>query len=235
MEKERDFYFWFPSWLILEELWRERSKAVHAVYPVIASFCHWQTGIGWIGLKKISRYSGYSEPKVVEAVKEMEEHWSNIFSVKHSHRKVRSGRKVNEYHLTLPKKNNRGGNFPFHRMLIDELAWAKLSNSARSLYPVMRATSKFDMKIYNLLEDEGYHLSEFEEAFFDREYDICLERRSNLAWLAGISSDSVKSALASLEENDFIEPFEESYLTDDDDKPSERKYYSGWKVFLRLP
>lgn len=234
MGTERDFYFWFPSRLILEERWRERSKAVHAVYPVIAAFCDWRTGIGWIGLNKISRFSGYSMPKVIEAVKEMEEHWSNIFSVKHSHRKIRSGRKVNEYHLTLPKKNNRGGNFPFHRMLVDELAWAKLSNSARSLYPVMRATSKFDMKIYNLLEDEGYHPSQFEEAFFDREYDICTEGRSELVRLAGISSDSLKSALESLEENDFIEPFEESYWPDDDDEPR-RKYYSGWKVFLRLP
>jgi hypothetical protein len=98
----------------------------------------------------------------------------------------------------------------------------------------MRAMSKFDMIIYNLLEDEDYHPSEFEEAFFDREYDICLERRSSLAWLAGISSDSMKSALASLEKNDFVEPFEESYWSNDDDEPR-RKYYSGWKVFLRLP
>lgn len=234
MEKEVDFYFWFPSGLILEELWRERSKAVHAVYPVIASFCDWQTGISWIGLEKISEYSGYSVPKVVEAVKEMEEHWADIFSVKRQHRKTRSGRWVNEYHLILPKKNNRGGNFPFHRMLIDELAWAKLTNSARSLYPAMRTTSKFDMKIYNLLEDEDYHPSQFEDAFFDREYDICLERRSDLAWLSGISSDSMKSALESLEENDFIKPFEESILSDEEDEP-QQKYYSGWKVFLRLP
>jgi hypothetical protein len=235
MKNEEDFHFWFPSWLVLEELWRERSKAVHAVYPVIASFCHWETGISWIGLEKISRYSGYSIPKVIEAVNEMEEHWSDIFSVKRQHRKTRSGRWVNEYHLTLPKKNNRGGNFPFHRMLIDELAWAKLTNSARSLYPAMRATSKFDLKLYNQLEDEDYHPSEFMEAFQDREYDICTERRPDLAWLAGISSDSVKSALASLEENDFIEPFKESNLTDDDDETYEWKYYSGWKVFLRLP
>lgn len=235
MEKNDDFYFWFLSRLVLEELWRERSKAVHAVYPVIASFCHWQTGISWIGLNKISKYSGYSIPKVVEAIKEMEEHWSNIFSVIHSHRKVRSGRKVNEYHLKLPKKNNRGGNFPFHRMLIDELAWAKLTNSARSLYPAMRATSEFNLKLYNQLEDEDYHPSEFMDAFQEREYDICVERRPDLAWLAGISSDSMKSALASLEENDFIEPFEESYWPDDDDEPSGQKYYCGWKVFLRLP
>ena len=235
MENEEDFYFWFTSGLILGEMWRERSKAVHAVYPVIATFCDWRTGIGWIGLKKISKYSGYSMSKVIEAIKEMEEHWSNLFSVKHSHRKVRSGRRVNEYQLKLVKKNNRSGNFPFHRILIDTLAWAKLTNSARSLYPAMRATSKFDMKIYNLLEDEDYHPSQFEEAFFDREYDICLERRSDLAWLAGISTDSIKSALASLEENDFIEPFKESYLHDEDDEPSVWKYYSGWKVFLRLP
>jgi hypothetical protein len=98
----------------------------------------------------------------------------------------------------------------------------------------MRATSEFDLKLYNELEDEDYHQSEFMEALQDREYDICLERRSYLALLAGISSDSMKSALASLEANDFIEPFEESYWPDDDDEPG-RKYYSGWKVFLRLP
>lgn len=234
MGTERDFYFWFPSGLILNEQWRERSKAVHAVYPVIATFCDWTKGFGWIGLKKISKYSGYSIPKVSKAVKEMEEHWSDIFSVKRQHRKTRSGRWVNEYHLKLPRKNDRGGNFPFHRILIEKLGWAKLSNSARSLYPAMRAMSEFDLKIYNQLEDEDYHPSEFMDAFQDREYDICTKGRSNLVWLAGISSDSMKSALASLEENDFIEPFEESYLSYDDDELGS-KYYSGWKVFLRLP
>jgi hypothetical protein len=234
MENEKDFYFWFPSWLILEERWRERSKSVHAVYPVIAAFTDWRKGFGWIGLEKIRNYSDYSIPKVIEAINEMEEHWSDIFSVKRQHRKTRSGRWVNEYHLKLPKKNNRGGNFPFHRILIDTLAWSKLTNSARSLYPVMRATSKFDLKLYSQLEDKDYHPSEFMEALKDREYDICLERRSELAWFAGISSDSMKSALASLVENDFIEPFEESYWPDDYDEPRQ-KHYSGWKVFLRLP
>ena len=191
MGTERDFYFWFHSWLILDEQWRERSKAVHAVYPVIAAFCDWRKGFCWIGLEKISKYSGYSTPKVSEAIKEMEEHWSNIFSVKRQHRKTRSGRWVNEYHLRLPRKNDRGGNFPFHRILIGEMAYAKLKNSARSLYPTMRATSEFDLKLFNELEDEDYHPSQFMDAFQDREYDICLERQSELAWLAGISTDVV--------------------------------------------
>lgn len=230
--KERDWYFWFPSGLILEERWRKRSKPARAVYSVIAAFCGWQKGLCWIGLGKISKYSGYSIPKVIEAIKELEKHWADIFFVKRNYHKTRSGNWVNEYHLTLPRKNNRGGNFPFHRMLFEELAFAKITNSARSLYPVMRATSEFNLKIYNALEGTTHHPSQREDVFLDREYDICTEQQVDLAWLAGISTDSMKSALASLEKNDLIEPFEMELF---DEEKGIWEVISGWKVFLRLP
>lgn len=179
------FFRWDKD-LVKSKGWASLSLSAKAVFPVIAAHCN-KAGFCWPSQRIIAELAGYTEKTVREGIKGLKK-----VSFAGINTKKISGNgsiwPITYYFLQLPKLGKKGY-FPFHKSLIDNKKWSRLTHSAQALYPAMRCFG------YN----DGYGRKY-------RPHDYCDKDKKDLAEYAGISVRSIDSALRSLERNKLVVP-----------------------------
>jgi hypothetical protein len=127
---------------------------------------------------------------------------------------TRHGRRSNKFKLEMLRNSERGAGFPFFRYGLEAGCWREAKPAAKALYPVMRLFAFFDLET---CADEDDELGEFHEVYANREFDLCEAEIPIMATFAGITRQSVYSALADLQRCCLVEQIDGRI----------------WKVFLR--
>jgi hypothetical protein len=187
--------FWFKKSLIKNLNWAMLPTAAKAIFPVIACHCN-ESGKAFPGQLRLAILSGLSVKQVIKGIRGLK-----------GFPDIKIKRSIpNEYYLKLPKEHIRGETFPFFQLVLEYGLWRELLPAAKSLYPVMRCFSSFDMDIYlDILEDGENDPTDFDEVFEARQFDMCNMQKIELAHYAGIHRNSINCALKSLETNCLID------------------------------
>lgn len=119
------------------------------------------------------------------------------------------------YTMRQEELKERGRSFPFHKAIIEGGNWAQLSPSAKTLYPVLRTYSRFDLELAGLIEPEKYEQFGLDVAaaypmrdmeFFDPFDENGADRLKGIARVAGISdSKTITRAIQSLAACELVE------------------------------
>jgi hypothetical protein len=221
-------FFRFDKRWIENMNWARISPAAKAAFPVIACHCD-KHGEAFPGEETIAALSGRTDKIVRQGIHDLEGFpgfsWERYLT--------RRGKRGKRFMIEFPPKGERGRAFFFHRGIIDAGIWRKnkledwvpwkdkqdrsgLISAAQALYPVMRYFSRYDADEDETLED----LSEFDERYADRRWELCSAEVGQLAKYAGINRHTVTTAIKSLQDNFLLEP----YKTGTGEK--------AWKVFI---
>lgn len=206
-------FFRFDKKWIENMNWADQriSPAAKAILPVIGCHCN-ECGEAFPGEETIAALSGLTAKSVRKGIHDLEGfpgfNWSYYLT--------RLGKRGKRFNVSFPPKGEKGRVFFFHRGIMDGGIWRELKPSAKALYPVMRYFSRYDVDSDESLED----LSDFDDRFANRRWELCGAEVGQLARFAGIDRRSIADAIQSLQKNFLIKAF----IDENGDK--------AWKVYL---
>ena len=216
-------FFRFDKRWIENMNWARLSPAAKAVFPVIARYCN-ERGESFPGETIIAALSGLAARSARKGIHDLE----GFPGFSWEYYLTKRGRQGKRFQLTFPPKGEPGRTFFFRTVIIDAGTWRKRNDghvsglipAAQALYPVLRHFARYDDG-----EDERTYddTDEFAEKYASRHWEICSADIGPLAKYAGISRNTVKDAIQSLQDNFLLE----AYKNDDGHK--------GWKVFICPP
>jgi hypothetical protein len=206
----RTNYFLFDKEPIWRKVWASLPTASHAVYPVIGSHLN-QQGQAYPGFLRIAIMAGIKPDTASTGI-----HALAGYPGLRIDRNTTNG--LDSRHIYTMRQEalkERGRSFPFHKAIIEGGNWSQLAPTAKTLYPVLRTYSKFDLELAGLLKPEKYEDYGLDIAaaypirdmeFFEPEDEDGRDRLKDAARMAGIlDSKTIKSALESLAECELIE------------------------------
>jgi len=176
--------------------WKNWPKSTKAIVPVIMKHSN-TNGYSFPGQTRIAIYSGLTEKSVREGLSRLKNFQDFGIKKEFSPR----GRIKNNYWFQPVSKNEKGAVFISHAFF-NGGNWARLSPSAKAIYPVLKYFCYWD---YDLYEEMGESSSNFDEVYKDRKYDFLSTGPEAIAELSGVSKGSLPSAFRSLEKHYFME------------------------------
>jgi len=205
--EDRGIFFRVKNEYIISKVWKELPKSSKSIFPVIAVHCN-KKGIAFPSQETISKLSGCTPKTVRNGLKGLEE----FHDFKISQEVNAKGQIKNIYHIKLPKKNDKEVFF-FHKTIIESGKWSKISQSAKALYPVIRAYSYCDFKSYQMLmceedtfyDGDGMSAGERLDHYGKRDFNLNASDFSVLSDFSGITLQSVYNAINSLKKHGLLE------------------------------
>lgn len=200
-------FFRFDKRWIENMHWARISPAAKAILPVIACHCD-ERGAAFPGEETIAALSGLTPKSVRQGIRR---DLAGFPGFSWEYYLTRRGKRGKQFQIALPPKNERGRAFFFHRGIIDGGIWRKRNDerdraglipAAQALYPVLRYFARYEA------DKDDSDLSEFDERYADRRWELCFAEVNQLASYAGINRHSVTDALKSLQVNFLLERHE---------------------------
>jgi hypothetical protein len=181
-------------------VWAKLPSASKQIYPVIGIHCD-KYGQCHPGEKRISELAGVDPKTVREGIRGLLDCMPSRFSISKFFN-PNANRFQNRYNVKVPPVKQRN-TFFICRKWIDGGHYKKLRPTAKALWLTMASFS-----YYSYDEDESEH-------YIERVFENCEAPAEILCRHAGISYNSFRPAIASLEQNGFVEHL--YYMSFEDD------------------
>jgi len=183
-----------------EMIWKSWPKATKAIVPVIMKHSD-ASGYSFPSQTRIAIYAGITEKSVREGLNGL-----RIFQDFGIKKEItRRGRIMNKYWFKPASRDEKGAVFISHAFF-NGANWARLTPSAKAIYPVLKYFCYWEFDLYQEYEEMAEPPSEFDEVYRNREYDFLYADIGAIAELSGVCKKSIPSAFQELKNRYFIEP-----------------------------
>jgi len=183
-----------------ERIWKNWPKTTKAIVPVIMKHSD-ACGYSFPSQTRIAIYAGITEKSVRKGLNGLQNFQD--FGIKKEI--TRRGRIMNKYWFKPASRDEKGAVFISHAFF-NGANWARLTPSAKAIYPVLKCFCYWEFDLYQEYEEMAEPPSEFDEVYRNRKYDFSNAEPEAIAKFSGVCKGSISSAFQSLESHYFMEP-----------------------------
>lgn len=186
---------------VLSGQWSMLPTAAKSILPVLCYHRNKKTGIAFPSEQTIAIMAGITEKTVRAGLKALvDDDWMKVTRFK-----TKYGNISNEYCIKI--NQDRGQYILLRKSIIEGGNWYNLKPTARALYIALLCNGEFE---YQNSNSEEYDYDDNDNAYASREWEFCHKSIYDMARMAGISTDSIESALKSLKHCELIKKEQDS-------------------------